>query len=192
MNGKTLLLLATLLPGCTRVSAVPPRTDGLPAESSVSTQLLIRTDRQEYRFGVTNDAIRLTIVASFTNATNDTLTLHPCRQHPPYPLAVHLERLEGNQWQVALVGICTRALMRNPPTLPPGAVRVDTLRFWGSRLPNTFPAFRAGPLPGLYRLHYSDIYRKWYPHDPPPNANNRIGEELPDSLRLSNVFRVIE
>jgi hypothetical protein len=192
MNGKTLLLLAILLPGCDRVSAVPRRTNGLPPESSVSSPLFIRTDRQEYWFGVTNDAIRLTIVASFTNSTNDTLTLHPCRQHPLYPLAVNLERLEGDQWQIALATICTRALMRNPPTLPPGAVRVDTLRFWGSRLPNTFPAFRPGPLSGSYRLHYSDIYRKWYPHDPPPNANNRMGEELPDSLRLSNVFSVIE
>jgi len=192
MNGKTILLLAILLPGCGRVSAVPARTDELPAQSSLSSTLFIRTDRQEYLPVVTNDAIRLTMVASFTNATSDTLTLHPCRQHPPYPLAVDLERLEGNQWQIALAAICTRALMRNPPTLPPGGVRVDTLRFWGSRLPNTFPAFRPGALSGSYRLRYSDIYRKWYPHDPPPNANNRMGEELPDSLRLSNVFRVIE
>jgi len=52
VNGKALPLLAILLPGCGRVSAVPPRPDGLPAQSSVSSPPFIRTDRQEYQFGV--------------------------------------------------------------------------------------------------------------------------------------------
>ena len=153
---------------------------------------LIRTEAKVYRASVTESAVTLTVVARFINMTPDTLVLHPCRQRPPYPLAVSLERSEGGIWRTVLSPVCTRALMLNPPRLPPGQTRTDTVRLRGFRMPNTAPQFPTGPVAGLYRLAYASVYRRWYPENPPPDARNRLGEPLADSLLVSNTFRVTE
>ena len=82
--------------------------------------------------------------------------------------------------------------MFNPPRLPPGHARVDTLRFKAWRLPDIYPAVPAGPVAGLYRIVYYDVYKKWYAEDPPSDADNRLGEPLDERSRTSNTFRVIE
>lgn len=153
---------------------------------------LIRVQAEVYRVRVTASAVTLTIVSTFTNRTQDTLTLHPCAQHPPYPLAVSLQRREDGVWRTVLSPVCTLALMLDPPRLLPGQARTDTVRLEGSRTPNTFPQFPAGSVAGLYRLAYSSVYRRWYPENPPPNARNSLGEPLADSLLVSNPFRVTE
>jgi hypothetical protein len=157
-----------------------------------SAGLIIHTERDEYRPVITSDAVTLTIVSTLTNSTPDTLWLHPCVQHPPYPLSVGLDHLEGNEWRPVLQSECDLMLMLEPLRLLPGLARVDTLRLIGSTHPNTVPAFKPGPLDGIYRLHYFGIYRKWHPRNPPAGAKDRIGEQLSDSLRVSNVFRISE
>ncbi len=159
---------------------------------SASDSYLIRTEEDLYRARVTESAVTLTVVARFTNTTRDTLVLHPCAQHPPYPLAVSLQRNEGGTWRTVLAPWCTLALMFSPARLLPGQSRIDTVRLQGSRHPNTLPGFSAGPIAGSYRISYSQVYRRWYPHNPPPQARDRLGEAVPDSLLVSNTFRVLE
>jgi hypothetical protein len=166
---------------------------GSPPESQPdSTRVVIRTDSSEYHPVIENQEIILNVVASLTNNTPDTLTLHPCYQQPPYPLSVGLDRLQGNEWHSALVPICTTALMLDPPRVLPGATRIDTLHLRGSTRPNTLPAFAAGPLEGFYRLHYYSVYRKWYPRNPPIGSRDRLGEQVSEPARVSNVFRLID
>ena len=153
---------------------------------------LIHAEAQVYRASVAESAVTLTVVARFINTTPDTLVLHPCRQHPPYPLAVSLERSEGGVWRNVWSPVCTRALMLKPPRLPPGQTRTDTVRIKGFRMPNTAPQFPKGPVAGLYRLAYTSVYRVWYPLNPPRDARDRMGEPLADSLLVSNTFRVTE
>jgi hypothetical protein len=153
---------------------------------------LIRTEAEAYRARVTPTAVTLTIVSTFTNTTQDTVILHPCAQHPPYPLAVSLQRRENGDWRTVLSPVCTLMLMSNPPRLLPGQARTDTVRLEGSRTPNTFPQFPPGSVAGIYRLAYSSVYRRWYQGNPPPDARNRLGEPLADSLLVSNPFRVTE
>lgn len=189
---SALLFVAALSGACTPTQPEQSALRTPPAASIISSPPLIRTDREEYRPVITSDAITLTVVSTYTNSTPDTITLHPCYQRPPYPLSVELERLEGNEWRPALSSVCTLALMLNPPVLLPGQFRVDTLRLSGSTRPRTVPAFAPGPLTGFYRLHYFSVFRKWHPQSPPAGAKHPLGEELPDSLRVSNVFRIVE
>jgi hypothetical protein len=158
----------------------------------VADSSVIRTDKDLYRAVVTDSTVKLTVVATFTNTTRDTLTLHPCAQTPPYPLTIDLQRKEGEVWRTVVSPICTLVLMLNPPRLLPGQSRTDTLQFSESRLPSMFPRFPAGPVAGLYRLAYFEVYRRWYPENPPPGARGGPGEPLAASLLKSNPFRVIE
>ncbi|MDQ6768953.1 MAG: hypothetical protein M3Z54_03080 [Gemmatimonadota bacterium] len=189
---KNFLKVAIALVGCSGACTEPSRVQQLLIAATVPKTSLIRTNREEYRAVITSDAITISVIATFTNATRDTLTLHPCSQQPPYPLVVQLDRLQGSQWRIALAPICNDALLLDPPTLMPGQVRVDTLQLRGWRLANTDPTFSPGPLAGQYRLHYYGVYRKWYPRNPPPDAKDQLGEQLDDSLRVSNVFRIME
>jgi hypothetical protein len=162
-----------------------------PAPPSPAGQL-VQTEQQVYRATVDQSAVRLTVIATLTNRTPDTLTLHPCAQHPPYPLAVRLDRWEERKWRSVMGPICTLALMKNPPRLAPGRSRTDTVRLWGSRQPNVIPTFPPGPVAGTYRLVYSSVYRTWHPDAIGTDPNDRIGRALPESLLVSNGFRVIE
>ena len=185
----TAILAITL--ACTSPRA-PSATPPMSSDLAQATGIVIRTDSTEYHPVIADEAITVNVIASFTNNTADTLTLHPCYQHPPYPLAVGLDRLEGNKWGNALDVICTTALMFDPPRLLPGAMRIDTLHLRGSTRANTGPAFAPGPLYSFYRLHYYSVYRKWYPRNPPPNSNNPLGEPVDASSTVSNVFRLVQ
>ena len=179
--GRSFLAAAGLI-AVACVTPIPPRSDSH----------LIRTDAGVYRAEVSKAAVALTVVATFTNRTRDTLFLHPCAQAPPYPLAISLQRREDGKWHTVVGPVCTLVLMFNPPRLLPGQFRTDTVRLQGSRHPNDLPGFSPGPIAGSYRLIYSQVYRKWYPRNPPPEARDRLGELLPDSLLVSNTFRVVE
>jgi hypothetical protein len=159
---------------------------------SVADSHLVRTEAKTYRARVTESAVTLVVIATFTNTTSDTLALHPCVQHSPYPLAISLQRREDGKWRTVLAPVCTLMLMFSPPRLLPGQARTDTVRLQGSRDPNTLPGWSPGPIAGSYRLAYSQVYRRWYVRNPPPDARNRLGEPLADSLLVSNTFRVVE
>lgn len=177
--------------GVTTIDALPASTLAAPTVISEKARL-IQTEKAYYRPVITSETITLRIVSRFTNFTPDTLTLLPCARRPPYPLIVGLDRLAGMQWRAALGWECEFALVIHPPILVPGQSRVDTLNLIGWKRPHMMPAFAPGPLAGVYRLHYFSIYRKWYPGNPPQGAKNPLGEELADSLRVSNVFRVVK
>jgi hypothetical protein len=152
---------------------------------------LITTESPSYTAVVSATSVRLAVVAEFANTTSDKLTLHPCSQHSPYPLAVSLQRYEGGEWRTVLSPVCTLALMLNPPRLSPGETRTDTVRLEGFRAANSYPQFPPGPVAGLYRLAYSDIYRTWNEDHVGPSVG-ALGEPVPDSLLVSNPFRVEE
>jgi hypothetical protein len=166
---------------CSSPTLVPPNSGGG----------LITTESPSYTAVVSPTSVRLTVVAKFSNTTSDKLTLHPCYQHPPYPLAVSLQRYEDGEWHTVLSPVCTLALMLYPPRLSPGESRTDTVHLEGFRAANWYPKFPPGPVAGLYRLAYSDIYRTWNEdHNGPPVGT--LGDPVPPPLLVSNPFRVDE
>ena len=152
---------------------------------------LITTESRAYSAVVTPTSVSVTVVAKFNNTTSDKLTLHPCFQQPPYPLAVSLQRYEDGEWHTVLSPVCTLALMLNPPRLSPGETRTDTVHLGGFRAANWYPKFPPGRVAGLYRLVYSDIYRTWN-EDHNGTPVGALGDPIPAPLLVSNPFRVDE
>jgi hypothetical protein len=163
---------------------------GVPKVPSPSSSL-VRVLNESTAAKVDSLSVRITVIATLTNTTGDTLFIHPCYQNPPYPITVTLQRREGNTWQPVLSSVCTLSLMLTPPTLGPGVARTDTLHLVGWRRLNTIPVFPTGPVEGLYRVVYSGIYRKWYAGRRSA-GENQLGEPVNDSMLISNPFRVIE
>jgi len=128
------------------------------------------------------DVIELTIAATFTNRTADTIILHPCYDRRP---AVALEKWVDGEWRSAFGQACPDILNRNAPRLAPGESRTDTALLSASFRPNTYPRFELGTVPGLYRMVYWKAHRAW-------RANGYLGALLPKDLRASSAFRVVE
>jgi hypothetical protein len=144
----------------------------------------VAVERDTYRVRRVRDGegLELTIVASFTNRTADTIVLHPCYERRQ---AVALEKWEGGEWKSAFGQACPDILDRSAPRLAPGESRTDTSLIFASMRPNTYPRFELGTVPGMYRVVYWKAYRyvSWRtPH----------GALLPLELRVSNAFRVVE
>ena len=161
------------------------------APSLAGDSLVVRTTDTVYRAAVEPSAVWLTLVAILSNGTHDTLWVHPCLQSAPFPPLITLQRLEGDAWRTVWGPFCTRALIMQPPRVLPGQSRVDTLRIWGSFDARTFPQFPP-PVPGVYRLVYGDVFRRWYPTQPPPGARNPLGVAVDSTRLISNPFRILE
>jgi hypothetical protein len=142
----------------------------------------VAVERDTYRVRRVRDGLELTIVATFTNRTADTIVLHPCFERGQ---AVALEKWVGGEWRLAFDQFCPSILDRNAPRLAPGDSKQDTALVFASLRPNTFPRFELETVPGLYRMVY------WKAHGP-ARADGRLGALLPKELRVSNAFRVIE
>jgi hypothetical protein len=161
----------------------------LPRPWQPAATQLVRTDRGLYRATVTPAGVAFTVVTTLTNRTRDTLFVHPCLQQPPFPPVVRLQKRTGDgEWRHVWSPACTEVLLRDPPRIAPGQSHTDTVRVWGSRKPNEYPAFPPGPVGGTYRLVYGDVYRTWHPNRRP----GPLGERLPDSLLVSNEFAVVQ
>jgi hypothetical protein len=164
----------------------------LPRPREPAATQLVRTDRQVYRATVTPGAVEFTVVTTLTNRTRDTLFVHPCQQHPPFPPVVRLERRTGDgEWRTVWGPACFQVLLLEPPRITPGESRTDTIRVFGSLKPNEYPGFPPGPVAGTYRLGYRDVYRTWHARHP-DRRRRSFGELLPDSLLVSNEFAVVQ
>ncbi len=97
-----------------------------------------------------------------------------------------LEKRTAEGWVFAYQSECTGPLLRDPPTLPPGAVQVDTLRIRHYHSPRWSPIFRVTEIPGTYRLVY--VYDQTWP---PPRGSSYFTNLAPLEHRVSNSF-VIE
>ena len=142
----------------------------------------VAVERDTYRVQRVADGLQLTIVATFTNRTADTIVLHPCF---PRGQAVVLEKWVAGDWTLAFDQFCLDILDRRAPRLAPGDIRQDTMLVSASLRPNTFPRFELETVPGLYRMVY------WKAHGP-ARADGRLAAPLPKDLRVSNAFRVVE
>ena len=145
----------------------------------------VAVEAETYRVRRVRDGsvFQLTIAATFTNRTADTIVLHPCYDRVP---AVILEKWVDGEWRSALGRACPDMLYRNAPRLAPGESRTDTVVLSATVRPNSSPRFELGTVPpGLYRMVYSGAHRDWQP-------NGNLGALLPKELRVSNAFRVVE
>ncbi|MFN2564460.1 MAG: hypothetical protein ABR499_05545 [Gemmatimonadaceae bacterium] len=185
MTPKSLLILLAIV-ASVALLACSRSQRGRTIRAGVAGTPLIRTAREVYRANVTPTAVEFIVVATLTNRTRDTLFLHPCQQEPPFPLKVGLEKRVDGTWRPAWGRVCTHVLME-PLRFAPAQSRTDTVRVWGSLMPNEYPALPAGPVAGVYRLVYGWVYRSW-----DPDRRGHPGELLADSLRVSNEFRVVE
>lgn len=167
--------LATALLGCVASTGqLPPALD----------RPTVAVERDTYRVARTRngDILELTVVATFTNRTADTVVLHPCFPGRP---AVTLEKWVGGEWRSAFDQACPDIVVTNAPRLAPGERQTDTAWIFASLRPDSGPRFELGSVPGLYRLVYSGAHRSW-------RAPGSLGPLLPKDLRVSNPFRIVE
>jgi hypothetical protein len=176
LRGATLLLVVG---GCLRSSAPAPPLLAAP---------LVTVERDTYHVRRIRggDALALTIVATFTNRTTDTIVLQPCNDPPP---AAGLDKWVDGQWRPAFGQVCADIAHLDAPRLAPGQSRTDTLLIAASLRANTYPRFELATVPGLYRVVYFSAHRNWISgHLGQPH----LGPRLPKELRVSNAFRVVE
>ena len=142
----------------------------------------VAVERNDYRVLRRRDGLELTIVATFTNQTGDTVVLHPCGQRGP---AVALEKWDDGAWRSAFDPACPDVLLRNAPRLSPGESRTDTVWLFAPLRPDARPYFSLATVPGRYRVVYGQAHGLW-------RADGSLGQLLPKALRVSNAFRIIE
>ena len=149
---------------------------------------LVAVERDTYRVRRTRrgEVLELTIVATFTNRTADTIVLHPCNDRPP---AAGLDEWVDGQWRPAFDQACADIFNSDAPRVAPGQSRTDTLLIAASLRPDTSPRFELATVPGLYRVVYFKAHRNWTSDHPGPRLP---GQRLPKELRVSNAFRVVE
>ncbi len=168
-------LLVMTLCACVRSTAQRPS----PLSGAAVTVESDTYRAQRVRGG---DVLELTITATFTNRTADTIVLHPCYDRRP---AVALEKWVNGEWRSAVSQACPDILERDAPRLGPADSRTDTVVLSASFRSDTEPRFGLGAVPGLYRMVYWRVHRDWEAYD-------RLGSLLPKELRVSNAFRVID
>jgi hypothetical protein len=175
----SLLLAAVVLWLC----ACVPSTGQAPSPLAAPA---VAVERDTYRVQRVRggDGIAVTIVATFTNRTADTIVLQRCHDRP----AVILEKWVGGEWVPAFSQICPDILDLNAPRLAPGQSRTDTALAFASVRPNIHPSFELDTVPGLYRVVYWKAHGDWRDWQP----NRSRGALLPKELRVSNAFRVVE
>ena len=184
MSSRPLLISRSRFPSAALVTAVcgclassgqlPPRL-AAPAVAVEHDTYRVRRVRD-------GEVLELTIVATYTNRTADTIVVHPCYERRQ---AVALEKWVDGEWKSAFGQACPDILDRGAPRLAPGASRTDTSLIFATLRPNTEPRFELATVPGLYRMVY------WGVHGP-ARADGRLGALLPKEQRVSNPFRVVE
>lgn len=111
-----LALLVMPLVSCVASTAQLPATLDAPA-------VAVERDRYRVRRTRNGDMLELTVVATFTNRTADTIVLHPCYERRP---AVALEKWVDGEWKSAFGQACPDVLFTSAPRLAPGESQTDT------------------------------------------------------------------
>lgn len=143
-----------------------------PASSAAAGA--IRTDREAY--GLASG--ELVVVATYHNASADTVFVRPCGTRVPL---WELEARQGDAWTRALSPACT--MIAAPPLgVAPGAERTDTLRIAGAPGSPAVPRLEAGQVPGTFRLTYAVGARR--------DGEFGVADPLPVERRASNAFRI--
>lgn len=169
MRTSIAVLVLLALAGCTD-PAGPPWNGDAP----------IRTDRSEY--AVTRDAVgwHTRIIWTFTNPTDQTVSVVGCRRTTP----PKLQKWDGLEWVDAWYPVVLLCL-GEPVHVAASATYTDTLDFFagfpGSKV---YPQLEVDALAGTYRM-------VWFPllnYD----QDNVTGDPLPLEQRVSNAFEMRE
>jgi hypothetical protein len=172
-----------------------------PLDSIPDSAKLIRTDKRVYRLErvpapprspeAEKSILRpppapeyseFRIIARFENRTGNRIYLRNCNKGPQFVL----QKRTAEGWVGAYQSWCTGGAERDPPTLAPGAVSVDTLWIREYHSPYVMRNFYVPEIPGTYRLLY-DYERVW----PTPQGSSYFANLAPLEHRVSNSF-VIE
>ena len=167
---KYLILLvsvATLVIGCDSQTALER-----------DAELLIQTEEAEYSLVADNNGLATEISYSFENRTGHTVYLSNCNGS----FALQLERLQGNEWEVAWEPVLP-ACLSAPITIERGEVYETTLNIWaGFPGSNSFPQFDAPDFSGTYRIVWVSAYSSYDENEFP------FGSAIPLEQRVSNSF----
>ncbi len=142
----------------------------------------ITTDADSYTLAPPSGPATLSIVATYTNDTDQVVFIEPCGGGAPFSLQ---KQVDG-QWQLAYSPICPMILVP-PLEIAAGESYTDTLEIREPREANVAPSFSVAPIAGTYRLVYS-IYGTWTGDTPGAG----LGEQLSEERRVSNEFEVRE
>ena len=161
--------------------ACVPSTGRVPSPLAAPA---VAVEDETYRVRRVRDGavLQLTIAATFTNRTADTIVLNWCYDHVP---AVALEKWVDGEWRPAFGQACPDVRYGGAPRLAPGESQTDTVVLSATFRPNARPRFELDTVPGFYRMVYWKAYRGW-------KADSSLETLLPKELRVSNAFRVVE
>jgi hypothetical protein len=143
----------------------------------------IRTDRTTYQLQQQPGSYQIDLAVTLVNRTSSTLYLHRTCGSGEEPQRV-VGRVDNSGSRVELgVIACITAPLRLPITLGPGATYIDQFALYSGESPNANPPITMDQRTGIFRLEYfiqsENRVEGWNPV-----------ALLPESLRLSNSFRV--
>ncbi|HEV2147483.1 MAG TPA: hypothetical protein VGR37_08770 [Longimicrobiaceae bacterium] len=130
-----------------------------------------------------NDELTGTVVATYTNRTDQPVYLGTCgsSSHPGFTMD---KEVEGS-WVLSYDPVC--ALDAGPPfEVLPGEARTDTLRLWDTLRPNSLRYFQSPEVSGTYRI----VYQVYGCCNSPPGGAVRLGSRLPREEHVSEAFRI--
>lgn len=141
------------------LAACAPASDPAPGPAGHSAELSLRTDRAAYearyvegegnhrRFG-------FRLVARFENRTGAAVFLDRCEPNSPRPIYSVEATDPARRGGFGYSPVWACAAHNRPIVVPPGAVRVDTLRIAGPNAWDGRTGERLGPMDGEFRLVY--------------------------------------
>ena len=157
-----------------------------PGSSAEADAPRLRTGSAAYAFTPDGAMERAAIDFAYENRGRDTLYQPACRPNggsPGLSMAVHRRAQDG--WETVWVPMLL-ACLSEPIEVAPGATYRDTFEIVLHPQDTTFqPELNTEvAIDGTYRLLWQQLLRTYDPNRYP------FGEELPESLRVSNAFEL--
>lgn len=132
----------------------------------------------------------LTVDVSYTNKTRRSVYMSKCGRQPPAPVLQKRDAPNNEEeWTNAVGKICTAVLV-HPVEVKPGETYTQTVKLWGSLVPNVVPHFSVPfeKILGDYRLVYK-VYKSITVSD---GYLVSLDDLAPLEERISNTFQIIE
>lgn len=179
----TAMVLVLLLSACSH-GLVDLRADDGRAQAdptiSFRDAAAFQTDSLSYTLVSAAHGLEGKIAFVFTNPTSAPVYIVNCRG----ATALRLEKRSGDRWVPAWSPVIPLCL--SPPiVVQPGQQYAGVVHvFGGHPSTNMHPQFVVDPVPGVYRIVWTDVLRTYN------DRGNPFGEPLPLEQRVSNRFQL--
>lgn len=165
------LVCLSLLSACATGSYLPPNPDAS-----------IRTDEERYTFQAKAGYGAVTVVATYTNRTSQSVYIATCGEGGE---PVHgLERFANGRWeQVYGASSCAAEAPAVSTEVEPDGSLVTTFEIRSyDDVPTTAGILNAEALPGVFRFNYYSVAS---------TPGREVDDQLPEAARVSNAFELL-